>query len=471
MTYLRIVIAIGFISGNLFSQSIPADSIELAIRGSLKFIVDQQITRTIPEHQYAGEWPSIMTMRATFALLGKQSDSYDSNCFSTSSIHNSLAAAYLIRPDLHEIPKMLESAIIRITDFYEEDGFNFWPKLQPNGRLYMFHQNKTSGFVRRPIRFPLNSPYIRKAANVVNDNDDSAQGYTALIYYSKVQDILGKKPDFNIHLAPILGAWRDTARFSQHYYNIIHFDKRESGAFLTWRALEEPFPSWNIPRLIINNALFLTPFSTLYPYALKPYIPYGANDVDAVVNANVLSAFGENSELNAPGIQQSALYIERKIKRKDWSRAGIYYPNRYHLHYAVLRAWAKGIEELNRSAEILKKHLILSQHEDGSYSSRKIVNHQDKVQSTAYALNAMLRYGNCKDSGFSVQIDKAMRYLFKNASFTNNELCWDGGVFFSGGTVIRNTLYWKSDVYTTALIFESLVMYQRNKYIHQNNEN
>jgi hypothetical protein len=92
--------------------------------------------------------------------------------------------------------------------------------------------------------------------------------------------------------------------------------------------LEAPFPSWNIPRLIINNALFLTPFSTLYPYAFKPYIPYGANDVDAVVNANVLSAFGENSEFDAAGIRQSALYIERKAKRKDWSRAGIYYPNR-----------------------------------------------------------------------------------------------------------------------------------------------
>ena len=30
-------------------------------------------------------------------------------------------------------------------------------------------------------------------------------------------------------------------------------------------------------------------------------------------------------------------------------------------------------------------------------------------------------------------------------------------------TVIRNTLYWKSDVYTTALMLESLVMYQNYK--------
>ena len=460
MNFRRITLIFGFISGNLFSQSIPSDSIELGIQAALRFIVDQQITHTIPEHQYAGEWPSIMTMRTTFALLGKQSDSYDSNCFSTSSIHNSLAASYIIRPDLLEIPPMLDAAIIRISDFYEGDGFNFWPKLLANGRLYMFHQNKTTGFVRRPIRYPLNSPYIRKAANVVNDNDDSAQGFTAFIYYSKVRKILGESNDFTIRLSPILGAWRDTARYSQHYYNIIHFDKRESGAFLTWRALEAPFPSWNIPRLIINNALFLTPFSTLYPYAFKPYIPYGANDVDAVVNANVLSALGENSEFDAAGIRQSALYIERKAKRKDWSRAGIYYPNRYHLHYAALRAWSKGISDLDQTAAFMKQHLIESQLPDGSFSSRKIVNQYDIIQSTAYALNAMLRFGDPNDTGFAIQIDKALRFLFKQGSFTNDQLCWDGGVFFSGGTVIRNTLYWKSDVYTTALMLESLVMYQ-----------
>jgi hypothetical protein len=460
MDFRRIVYVLGFISGNLVSQTIPTDSIEIGIQSALRFIVDQQITQTIPEHQYAGEWPSIMTMRTTFALLGKQSDSYDSNCFSTSSIHNSLAAAYMIRPDLNEIPPMLDAAIIRISDFYEDDGFNFWPKLLPKGRLYMFHQNKKIGLVRRPIRYPLNSPYIRKAANVANDNDDSAQGYTAFIYYSKVCKIRGVNNNFSVRLSPILGSWRDTARFSQHYYNIIHFDKRESGAFLTWRALEAPFPSWNIPRLLINNALFLTPFSTLYPYAFKSYIPYGANDVDAVVNANVLSAFGENSEYDAAGIKQSALYIERKVKRKDWSRAGIYYPNRYHLHYAVLRAWAKGITDLNQSAAFMKQHLKKSQLPDGSFSSRKIVNQHDIVQSTAYALNAMLRFGDPHISGFTIQIDKAIRFLFKQGSYTNNQLCWDGGVFFSGGTVIRNTLYWKSDVYTTALMLESLILYQ-----------
>ena len=463
MNFQRIVFVFGFISGNLVSQTIPSDSVELGIQSALRFIVDQQITQTIPEHQYAGEWPSIMTMRTTFALLGKQSDSYDSNCFSTSSIHNSLAAAYIIRPDLNEIPPMLDAAIVRISDFYEDDGFNFWPKLSPKGRLYMFHQNKTNALVRRPIRYPLNSPYIRKAANVVNDNDDTAQGYTALIYYGKVRKIQGENHNFNIHLTPILGKWRDTARSSQHYYNIIHFDKRESGAFLTWRALEAPFPSWNIPRLIINNALFLTPFSTLYPYAFKPYIPYGANDVDAVVNANVLSAFGENSEFDAAGIKQSASYIERKVKRKDWSRAGIYYPNRYHLHYATIRAWSKGVSELNQSAVLMKKHLMESQHADGSFSSRKIVNQHDIIQSTAYALNAMLRFGDPNVSGLTSQIDNAIRFLFKHGSFKNKQLCWDGGVFFSGGTVIRNTLYWKSDVYTTALMLESLVIYQDYK--------
>ena len=142
MNSWKIILVFGFISGNLVSQTISSDSIESGIQSALRFIADQQIIETIPEHQYAGEWPSIMTMRTTFVLLGKQSDSYDSNCFSISSIHNSLAAAFIIRPDLKSIPPMLDAAIVRISDFYEGDGFNFWPKLLPDGRLYMFHKNK-----------------------------------------------------------------------------------------------------------------------------------------------------------------------------------------------------------------------------------------------------------------------------------------------------------------------------------------
>ncbi len=445
----------------LIAQPIEHDSIQRALKGALKYISEQQIKQSIPEFQYEGEWPSIMTMRSTFVLLGKQADSYDSNCFSTASIHNSLASAYLIDPSLSEIPPMLEKAIVRMSSFYSDHGFNFWPLLPPKGRLSLFHPNRKTGLVHRPIQYPLNIPYIKRAANVVNDNDDTSQGYTALILFNRVQQHQGIKSQFNLKLSPILGAWRDSGRASQHYYNIIHFDKRESGAFLTWRALEEPFPSWNIPRLLLNNAIFLTPMSTLYPYAFKPYIPYGANDVDAVLNANVLTALAENGEFKAAGIKDASKFIERKVKRHDWSRAGIYYPNRYHLHYATLKAWSKGIRELDPSAERLKKHLLSSQHADGSFHSRRIVNHKDKVQSTAYALNSLLRLGNPYVIGTQLQVDKALRYLLSKASYMDEETCWDGGVFFSGGTVIRNTLYWKSDVYTTALMVESLVQYEQ----------
>jgi hypothetical protein len=443
------------------SKPISTDSIELVLQGALRFIEQEQVKQTISEHQYEGEWPAFMTMRSSFVMLGKQERSYDSNCFSNASIQNSLASAFLIRPDLTSIPPMLDKAIIRMMDFYSGNGFNFWPLLPPNGKLYKFKENREIGFVRRPIRFPLNNPYIRKAANVVNDNDDTSQGFSALMNYVKVQKIVGNKVDVTFRISPIVGAWRDSARSSQHYYNIIHFDKRESGAFLTWRAHEIPFPNWNIPRMLVNNAMFLTPMSTLYPYAYVPYIPYGCNDVDAVVNANVLTALAENGELKAAGIAKASKFIERKIKRKDWSRAGIYYPNRYHLHYATLKAWSKGVHELDESANRLKKHLLSSQKADGSFHSRRIVNHKDKVQSTAYALNSILRLGNPFLIGTENQVNKALHYLIKQASFMDGNTCWDGGVFFSGGTVIRNTLYWKSDVYTTALMVESLVLYQQ----------
>ncbi len=449
------------LSVSLNAQPVAPDSIENALRGALRFIVEQQIRSTIPEHQYAGEWPSVMTMRTDFMLLGKPDDVYDSNCFSTASIHNSLASAFLKRPDLTEIPPMLEHAIIRMSDFYSDKGFNFWPLLPQNKPIYAFKPTDSSQLIRRPVRFPMFLPYIRKAANIVNDNDDTSQGYTALLLYTKVQKALGREVNFTLKLSPVFNTWRDSARDSQHYYNLIHFDKRESGAFLTWRAYEAPFPTWNVPRLLVNNALFLTPMSTLYPYPNTPYMPYGANDLDAVVNANVLSALAENNEQTAAGIPEASQFIHRKVKRNDWSRAGVYYPNRYHVHYATLRAWSKGIKELDASAEMIKKHLIETQFPDGSFHSRKIVNKEDILQSTAYALNALLRLGNPYKNGLSVHVEKALRYTFTRASFNRDQTCWDGGVFFSGGTVIRNTLYWKSDVYTTALMVESLVMYQQ----------
>jgi len=53
-------------------------------------------------------------------------------------------------------------------------------------------------------------------------------------------------------------------------------------------------------------------------------------------------------------------------------------------------------------------------------------------------------------------IQKSIEFII---SQRNEENFWKGGVFFSGGTVVRNVLYFKSDAYTTALAAQCLQKY------------
>jgi hypothetical protein len=440
---------------------IAPDSIENYIQKIVNYLKQEQVSKSIEGFEYKGEWPSTIRFRTGFFMLPNPGlGKYDSNCFSIAGVHNSLANCFFLRPDISEIPVMMDRAMPQIMSYYSDGGFNFWPLLPPSGRFSYFHKNRKDDLVRRPVQYKLASPFIRKAANIVNDNDDTSQGLLALVMNARMHKHLGETVDFEIQMSPVLCRWRDTLRVNQHWYNILHFDKRESGAFCTWRGQEESFPSWNFPRLLVNNATFFLPKNTHFPKPFQAYIPYGSNDVDAVVNANVLTALAMNGESSAPGVYSSVKFIERKVDRKKWSRAGIYYPNRYNFHYAVLKAQHAGIKGLSPSADKLIDHIKASVNEDGSFESRKIVNKKDEVQSTVYALNALLYAGNpYKNGNFSI-VEKSIRYLISQARNHNENICWEGGIFFSGGTVIRNTMFWKSDAYTTALILESLILYQ-----------
>jgi hypothetical protein len=59
-----------------------------------------------------------------------------------------------------------------------------------------------------------------------------------------------------------------------------------------------------------------------------------------------------------------------------------------------------------------------------------------------------------------MEIEKGIEYLLQKAQHNNGQTHWEGGVLFSGGTVVRTSLFWKSDAYTTALILRALVNYQ-----------
>ena len=60
-----------------------------------------------------------------------------------------------------------------------------------------------------------------------------------------------------------------------------------------------------------------------------------------------------------------------------------------------------------------------------------------------------------------IPIEKAIQFILKQSIQDENGIHWKGGVFFSGGTVVRKTLFWKSDAYTTAIILKAFANYRK----------
>ena len=221
------------------------------------------------------------------------------------------------------------------------------------------------------------------------------------------------------------------------------------------------FKKWNILKVTAHNATFYLPFSECYPFAYKPYLPYGTNDLDAVVNANILTTLQMMDDTASAGFKPAIKYLNKKCSVKKFDRVASYYPNRYQFAFSFANAYYAGVNELNISKEILTNYLLTKQKKDGSWSSRRAINKGDVIQSTAYAINALLCL-NYKDlSMYRTQIEAGIKYLLQKSIAHENQCHWEGGVLFSGGTVVRTGLYWKSDAYTTALVAHALVLYQK----------
>ena len=127
----------------------------------------------------------------------------------------------------------------------------------------------------------------------------------------------------------------------------------------------------------------------------------------------------------------------------------------------MAHAYSVGVSQLKKSTEYLLPYLLETQDKDGSWSSRRVVNKHDRLQSTAYALNALIDMGNEDQNKTKEAIQKAIRFIMNNAIRDESGMHWKGGVFFSGGTVVRNCLVWKSDAYTTAIILNAFSKYRK----------
>lgn len=434
---------------------ISKDSLKNYISGALHYLAQMQCRQTIAGKEFAGEWPAYMQMHTRFVLLGTRNKYRDSNSFTTVGVHNLLSEIYLADTSLRQILPMLEAAYPEIQTYSTNRRFNFWKKLPPNRDLQKGLEPDPVPLVRRPTHYKLNSRYINNAANVENDADDTASGNLAIWFHNHIF----QKND-SIATASLFDTYLDENRKNRHWYNYLFNGCTHSGAYMTWLGKEADFKRWNIFKTIGHNQIFFMKRSVCYPTPYQPYIPYGTNDVDAVVNANILTYLSKKGGLDqSRGRSGAYKFVYHQAQYGRWSRAGTYYPNRYHFHYAVSRTLAVRDSLLMKTAQLMLIHLQNSQQEDGSYHSRRRVNHRDVLQSSAYALMAML---NFKEAGLDVPqklIDKTLIFILSHKQKEGAAFFWKGGVFFSGGTVVRNVLYFTSDAYSTALVILALQKY------------
>ena len=447
-----------------FPSGIPPDSLSLIIESAVDYLVATQIKKTIPEYQYTGEWPCYMVMDKPFFLLGVRKKVMDSNCFALASTHNVLAKIYLLRKQDNRIPDALSAARKALLRYRNGNRFNFWNLLPPQRDLYRGDTDYARKLVRRPTQFELQTRYIHKAAHVAEDADDTALSYTAFFLGAEISGS-GEHtlPGEATQIAALFDAYRDKNRKNRHWYNYLndHHLKTNTGAFLTWHTTEYQFKRWNILKVLGHNATFYMPWSECYPRAYVPYLPYGSNDFDAVVNANVLGALALYDAKSAEGYQDAVQYLIKKCFRKKYDRVASYYPNRYQFAFAVAMARSNGVNELDTCKGLLTGYLLSKQNKNGSWRSAYYINGGDRIQSTAYAINSLLMLHPHPDELLMRAIEKGIRYLVSQMIAEKNRIHWKGGVMFSGGTVVRTSLSWKSEAYTTALIVHALCLYDQ----------
>jgi hypothetical protein len=484
MTMKKLVILLA-----LFNLTVGAQESHIeTIVDSVKYLENTQVKIDDAPNKFLGEWPSYMMAENDVILLGYAGKkAYDSNLFTTASIHNSLATAYLKHPEkLAQIPNMLETAMENILYYKSKDTdtFGFWPNLPLPDEYKTKKERRKNIYVetRRPNHFLLDSVFINNASNVPDDADDTAVSYVAMKLNQKVAEVAGNKaPEIKLEkIGPLFSQYRDTLgkRRSMHYYNVLHGANIYTGAFLTWLQKEKIF----------------TPWSWAPTSHKERYIPYESNEVDCVVNANVLNALATFDELDTKGVEKACKFIKKSFKKeKRTNLCGLYYPNHFHLHYVTAKALKAGATCLEDVKDKIIEDIVSRQLKDGSLQSKpkkdsnlskKIIglinkgenfrrkknrNKQeqetkwveeldpyDTLQSTIYAglaLSYLIDESNPEQVN---SLNQIKNYVLNNKIQDELGTYWKGGVFFAGGTLVRNDLKWRSNAYTTGLVIELL---------------
>ncbi len=412
----------------LHTYAKAAPSPDEAILKSINYMAGQQFQEK-NEFYIKGEWP--VQMKAYFlpAVLGIgrlfAKPTEEPTAFGTSSIINLLAEINIAKPGLQQIPKMVNDAVGSLLR-YESDGvYSYYPFQQYKGTQ-----------VRGPMVKGYAPDIFLGLTNIPNDADTTSATYMALAYANSMntgESISNfKVPEKTLNT---FNTYRDVDR-SAHYYNWLDGIKN-TGAFLTWFQNEK---DPNMPKGVTARPDKGT------------RIPFGKNDVDCVVNANVMRLLQSTNNTEQPGFKDSCQLLNLVINKFKQRQCGIYYPNSYAVYFTISNVYKAGATCLEDSRATAVQFMIQTQKDDGSWDNEPGIGRNDNVQSTALALNALLNYVEKGNAQYRFAIQSAVTYLLRRAKYNgDDQIYWSGEVFFSAVAQARNTVLWRSDSYTTAL--------------------
>ncbi len=408
------------------------NTVDISINKSMEFLAASQFAKDTDIY-WQGEWPVEMKSYLLPALLGVgklwAKPTQESTDFATSSIINLLAETYFLEPQYKQIIPLLNSGLTSIKNYADGNRFNYYNWINYQG-----------AHVRGPKAKGYLPNFIAGLTNLPPDADSTAAAYTAKAY---VQQILAgeeqntfKIPD---EVLQTFEQFRDVHR-NPHYFNRFESIKN-SGAYLTWFMDEQHMP----------KNIFAKPTE-------GARIPFGFNDVDCVVNANVMRVLTLTGNNKSEGYENSCTLLNKMIINEKQKLCGIYYPNSYAVFFSISNAYKAGANCLEPSKNKALEFIESSQSPDGSWANEPGIGRTDLVQSTALALNALMNYSDKSSSRSKEKIRAGIKFLLSKQKMNNQgHVFWKGEVFFSAVAQARNTVLWRSDSYTTALVTLALV--------------
>lgn len=404
---------------------------------AIEYALQEQV-KTSSKIYIAGEWPTKIDSTFVPVLVGvgrltKQED--EASAFTTGSVINQLASVYFGFPQLQKsslfkrIPMAVQNGTTTFERYREGDLYNFYPARDWRGVR-----------VHQPIAMSLAGIW-KGFTNIPQDADTTSVTYAARTYNDLMNG--SNLTQLTSEVKSSFSLYRDDHR-NPHFYNRFE-NRKKTGAFLTW-LMNEKDPK--MPRYYFSDP------------AKGVRIPFNKNDVDCVVNLNVLKMLALH-KADIPGHREACDLINDMIAQNQHATCGIYYPNTYNLVYAAALTQQAGescLQEQNKMNAVT--FILKNQSADGGWSNDKNI-WQDRTQSTAFAMNALLEFGNLDDRRVQASLRYGTAYLLRQARVSKDgKVFWNAEVFFTATAIARSLIVWRSQAYTNLTVAHVLLKMQ-----------